>query len=469
MSERTERHTPAPHNNLAREGHESMPIRHSTSLIELGYVVDATAAPEPPPDRRFARRLLVALIAVLSLVTLAGSTRPRPHGLVQLWSVALVGEAQFTIVGDTVVVLGPDSRRLTSYWLATGRKRWSLTLPAEIPYLDVSGADGVLLLAVGLRVTHPAPGNTLSFLSSTVAVDAASGAILWRAPGVGMGWPATGTALLAESSSNGTDTARLRLVRLADGGTVWSRETPDVQRWIALGADAGNPDRVATISSAGDVWVLRLADGTESASGSVDWPPVSPERGDLSDLVAEGDALYVLHSTTNSATVTAYSDRTLQRLWRVTRTAHDNGFYPCGVVLCANGANELLGYDWRTGMVRWSVPGEESAVPAGPGLLITENGTAEVHRSLLDAATGRRLADLGADRPPWKFAGGPFVTLGTSRSQAGRTVVHWVDPRTGKTFTLGTIDGVVDLGCQIADRLLLCVSVPDRLTVTAVG
>jgi len=439
------------------------------SLIELGYVADAGAAPEPPPDRRTARRLLVALIAVLCLAGLAGSTRPRPHGLVQLWSIAHVGEASFTVVGDTVIVLGADSRTLTSYWLSSGRERWSRTLPEDVPYLEVNRDDRVLLLAVGQTLTHPEPDTTLSFFTETIALDAASGATLWRGAGVGSGWPATGTALLQERTPDGASTALLRLVRLADGSTVWSRETPEVQGWTTLGADPRLPDRIATVSSAGDVWVLRLADGTEAASGTVDWPPVSPQRGDYNDLVAEGDGLYVLQSTRGSATATAYSDRTLERLWTVTRPAHDNGFYDCGTVLCANGDDELLGYDWQTGAVRWSAPGQENAMPAGPGRLITEIGGAEVHRSLLDAATGRRLADLGNDRPPWNFTGGTLVMLGASRSQAGRTVVHWVDPATGKTFTLGTVDGAVDSGCQIADRLLLCISVPDRLTVTAVG
>jgi len=340
-----------------------------------------------------------------------------------------------------------------------------------LPFLDVKRDGRVLLLAADLssRPQNKSSDNIYSYFTATIALDAASGATLWRASGVGDGWSATGTALLQELASDGAGTVRLRLVRLADGSTIWSRETPDVQSWTTLGADPGLPDRIATVSSAGDVWVLRLADGTEAASGTVDWPSVAPERGDLANLVAEGDALYVLQSSRGTTTATAYSDRTLQRLWTVTRPAHDNGFYGCGPTLCANGDNELLGYDWQTGAVRWRAAGLENAMLAGPGRLIAESGGPEVHRSLLDAATGRQLADLGNDRPPWNFTGGTLVMLGTSRSQAGRTVVHWIEPRTGETFTLGTIDGVIDLGCQIADRLLLCVSVPERLTVTAVG
>ena len=257
------------------------------------------------------------------------------------------------------------------------------------------------------------------------------------------------------------------MVRLADGGTIWSQETPGVQRWLTLGADPDRPDRVATVDGDGDVRVLRLADGTEAVHGTVEWHPGSSEADDSIDVVAEGDILTVLQWSRNRSTATAYSDRTLRRLWATVQDGNSS-FYGCGAVLCGSSDGEFLGYDWATGKVRWRVQGQDHAMAAGHDLLIAED--TDGRNTLLDAATGRRLADLGIAYPTWGYAGGiPLVTVGISPSQVGRAVVRWVDPRSGETFVLGTMEPVSDRMCKLASRRLLCTGIQGGLTVTAVG
>jgi outer membrane protein assembly factor BamB len=440
------------------------------TLIELGYVdADSAAPPDPPLDRGLTRRVGAAIVLVLCLATLTASVRPTPHGLVLLWSIPQATEANFAVAGDSVFVLGgPNDQTLTGYALADGAKRWSRELPDPVPYIDASDPHVLLLPTAQRVVSFGNDAGSHDFYTETVALDAATGTELWRSPGSGSGWPATGTALLEDRSPDGGGTARLRLVRLADGATVWSRETPGVQRWITLGVDPDHPDRIATVTGDGDVRVLRLADGTDTAGGTVEWDAGSPAAGDFIDLAADGDALYVLRTTRFRSTATAYSAFTLRRLWTAQQPG-GNGAYPCGAVLCIGGIDELFGYDWVTGAVRWRARGLAYAMTSGHDLLLAE-GTAGAQRSLLDDATGRRIADLGSTRPIWNNDGDSVITLGASQTPTGRTVVRQVDPRSGETFLLGTMDPVADQGCTLADRFLLCTTIlPGRLTVTAVG
>jgi outer membrane protein assembly factor BamB len=338
-----------------------------------------------------------------------------------------------------------------------------------VPYFDEGGDGRVLLIANGLHLTAFTGETGGYYFSETIALDATTGAELWRLPGTGNGWPATGTVLLEDKDHDGVGTAGLRLVRLADGATIWNRETPGAQRWVMLGAEPGHPDRVATVDGDGDVRVLRLADGTEAAHGTVDWHPDSPEKGDFTDLVAEADGLYVLHASGNRATATAYSDSTLQRLWTATQTSGTGQFYPCGAVLCAVSTGELLAYDWTTGALRWRAVGHTYARAAGHDLLIAEDRAEPARRTLLDASTGRRIADLGTAQPPWDYGGGALITIDVSPSQVGRAVVRWVNPRTGETLVLGTMDPVNGRTCRIAGRLLFCIGIGSRLRVIAAG
>ena len=439
------------------------------TLIDLGYA-DAGAAPQRPPvDRRLTRRVAAALVVLLCLTTQANSVPPTPRGLRLLWSVIGAREGDVAVVGDAVLTVGgPELRTLSAYGLRDGRPRWSHEMPDPVPYIDAAPDSRVLLLPAGPG-SVPAPGGSADFYTRTIALDAATGAELWRSPGSGNGWAVTGTALLEERDPGNAAVTRLRVVRLSDGATVWSRDTPGVQQWTLVGADPAHPDRVALIDGDGAVWVLRLADGTEAVSGDIAWDPGRPENGDHVTLYAHDDALYVLQTGPDRSAATAYSDRSLSQLWSVNQPSSGGGVYSCGAVLCLGGGSELVAYDWETGAVRWRVQDKEYAIAVGGGLLLTENRDPSARQVLLDVESGRELANLGKGRAPVSFDDSALLMLGSSESALGRTTVTQLDPRTGETFPLGTIEAVADAGCELTERLLLCHHAAGKITVTAVG
>ena len=151
------------------------------TLIELGYADAEPQTPPSPIDRRSARRLLAALVAVLCLATLTASIRPQQQrALVHLWSVPDVQEGKFTVTGDTVVVVsGAGDRTLTGYALTDGTKLWSRESPEEIPIFFADGDSRILLLPTGLR-SAPTAGEEVYFFTETTALDVATGAELRR-------------------------------------------------------------------------------------------------------------------------------------------------------------------------------------------------------------------------------------------------------------------------------------------------
>ena len=435
------------------------------TVIELGYRDTETPSTPRRVDRQLVHRVSAALLVLLCLATLTNSVPPRPRGLHQVWSTYGVGDSGSVIVGDTVVVPGRAGFELVGYALADGHERWHLDLGEPVPVIEPAVGSPVLLVQAGMQTIPLLDGSTQYNFTETVAIDAVTGRTLWRVRGTGSGWQATGTALLQEQTVDGRPT-RLRLVRLTDGSTVWSRATPDLARWLPIGADPADPQRLALVGTGGAVRILDLADGKQISSGKVGWDPPTAQ-GDYQDIMAAGTNLYVTRSR-GKFTLTAYDQETLSPQWTIEPPQNGSSAYSCGPVICLAGIGELIGYDWATGAVRWHIAGVDYAEPAGPGTIITESRGTGRHSSLIDAGTGRVLADLGADRPPAFLGAGSLITLGYTTSLPQRTVVNRVDPRTGRTFPLGTIDAI-DLGCQLSGKLLVCHHPQGKLSVTAVG
>lgn len=439
------------------------------TVIDLGYAGPEVPAPgRPRVGRETLRRGTAGLIVVLCLGLLGASARPQDNGPHTLWSVDDVGESDYTIDGDTVFVVTHSGRlTLTSRALGDGHVRWWRDF-TDLSYVITRPGSGVLLLPSGSQTVADGDMTGYTF-TDTVALDAATGRELWRGPGSPSAQGADGTVLLEENEAGRMTTARLRLVRLTDGATIWSRETPGVQQWVTFGADSEHPDHVATVTAGGDARTMRLADGAEDAHGRIEWDTESP-RDSFIDLAAHGDGLYVLRMSDRSTTAAGYSGGTLSRLWKVTGPARgdDGGVYPCGPVLCMETGAGLTAYDWATGAVRWRDPSQGYAGDIGSGLLTATSADA-TRRSLIDATTGRVITDLGGARTPEGNTGGPVITIAPGRAPAGRTVVRRVDPRTGETFVLGTVDAVADSGCTQAGRYLLCRTLAGKLAVTAFG
>jgi hypothetical protein len=138
-------------------------------------------------------------------------------------------------------------------------------------------------------------------------------------------------------------------------------------------------------------------------------------------------------------------------------------------VVCVTDADGTTGHDWETGEPRWRLPGAGNGYPLREGRLLIEEHSGG-RRTLVEATTGRLLADLGSATPVWDAMGrGTPYLIARTTEPAGRTSVSSFDPATGEVLLRGSIMPVVDYGCQNDGGLLACVTEDDRLVVTDVG
>ena len=204
-------------------------------VIDLGAVSTGGQEPSAPRriDRRTLRRLAVALLAVLCAVTLTGSVIPRSHGARLLWTIPYTDQA-FALTGDSLYLqTNTDGWSLRAYELADGSLRWTKRLagPASIRL----SAAGDVLLPVGVRAGAPESddGNAAGRLTrATVALDAATGTERWRVTGE-VAFSRGERAVVVDRYRRTGDLAALAVVRLTDGGTVWTRAAEAELQWTA--------------------------------------------------------------------------------------------------------------------------------------------------------------------------------------------------------------------------------------------
>ncbi|MEU7901765.1 PQQ-binding-like beta-propeller repeat protein [Actinoplanes sp. NPDC049118] len=448
------------------------------TVIELGLVTDGgdrppSARSRRPIGRAELRRVLVAAVAIVCVLTVTGSARPEPHGPARLWSTPFrEGADTFMVAGGGAYVLSQSGgTRLTAHDLRTGVVRWSNPVPDNADVLGLIQAGVLLLPAAHTTVRFKDPDGLevyREFSRDTIAVDAVTGRQLWRRPGELAA--ATGDrALLTEWNDDGSRVRAMQMVRVADGGTVWSRRAADLETWVTDGRFQIRADRLVTASAKGDVEVFDLADGSPVSAATLPWgrPPAQDSRATA--LTVEGHRLYVEHSDQERTTVTAYDTETLRRLWHI-EPRSPGGAFGCGPVLCLNGPDGTAGYDRDTGELRWRIPGSANAFPLVTGQLLVDDDESGARHHLIDAATGRRLADLGTAAPVWNLGttASPYL-LARTREPAGLMSVSRFDERSGEVLLLGAMPPVIEYGCQSEGTLLACMTQDSRLAVTDVG
>lgn len=444
------------------------------AVIELGFVAshgdEPSAEPARPRRRAELRRVLVALVAVCCVLTVTGSARPHPRGLTQLWSIPYSPEADgYRLIGDTLYVLSQTGeRRLTAHDIRTGAVRWS-TANVEHSSWVTAVEGGVLLMPTSISMISGKDPDGMTYSREvrrdTVAIDAATGRRLWQKAGEFM--TALGDrVLLAEWDETGERARRLRMVRLRDGGTIWSRDRGDLASWSTDTTPGTRPDRLVTVTAQGRVEVIALADGLVVTTGTLPWP--AARNNDYSTITVQGRRFYLDQTVRSRSTVTAYDTDTLRRLWAVEQ-ASSGGSFGCGPVVCILDGKSTSGHDRATGARIWQLSKSTSTYPLANGqLLIDEDNGAR--RALMDAATGRRLADLGTGMPVWDPLGRamPYLVARTTQPP-GRTSVSSFDPATGAVTLRGAIPQTLDFGCQNEADLLVCPTQDNQLIVTDVG
>ncbi len=446
------------------------------AVIELGLVNPDGDEPYAEPGRRplrrpELRRVLVALVAVLCVLTVTGSARPDPRGLTQLWSAPLRQDADtFRLAGDAVYVINQEpSPRLTVYDARTGTVRWSTADIEDTTWLAGIAAGVVLLPAGSTTVSQQEPdgsGSSREFSRDTVALDAATGRKLWRRLGA-MTAPLGDRVLLSEWDEAGERARLLRVIRLRDGAPVWSRANGELDFWTTDTTSGAAAERLVTVTAQGRVEVVAITDGSVVATGRIPWTDRS-QNDDYTTLTVQGRRLYLDQTRQGDSTVTAYDTETLRLLWRVPQ-ASPGGSYGCGPVVCLTDVDGITGHDRETGRVLWRLPGTSNIYPLLDGRLVIDEEPGG-RRSVIHGLTGRRLADLGAAMPVWDGVGrGTPYLLAPTVQPPDRTSVSSFDPAGMAVLLRGTIMPVIEGGCQQEGSLLACQTPDNRLVVTDVG
>ncbi|WFE60697.1 hypothetical protein [Micromonospora sp. WMMD712] len=388
------------------------------TLIDLGEVRgDGEPGPASRPPRAVGRPLRVALAGVLALFVLASSTPVASPA-----SAVLGGRLgiEVVVLDGRVYLLDPGApgadgaREVTAHGTPTGagagvRTLWRTVLPGLGRLGGVQEQDGVTLL-----VDYRTDGV------QTLAVDAGTGERRWQQAGYPVLAAGGGLLLLGDDIERG----ELRSVDPTSGRLRWS--VPGRLGWAAF-ADSdedGAAEQVALVTAAGGIELRDTASGVVRASLVA---PPGGWRGDLQVEVA-GDLLLAFEQDKGEVRrVTAYGLAALDRRWALEQPTFGYAG-ACGPVLCAYAYRgfDLSGLDPATGGIRWTNPRWQTVVAVrGDRLLAIADeqagGTAS-HLGVLDAATGREVADLGS----WDLAfsrtpGGPYY--GTRADRDGRSLV----------------------------------------------
>ncbi|MET8357094.1 PQQ-binding-like beta-propeller repeat protein [Micromonospora sp. NPDC005171] len=411
----------------------------SGSVIDLGELrYDPDPEPMPRPPRAHGRPLRCALVLLLALVTLAAAAVSPPRRAPVMLPARLGSDVM--VDGDLLLLMEPSDTstrqaRLSAYRLPGGEPVWQAPLPAEARYWGMTSLAGVLL-ATGYEI-GPEGRDTL-----TVALDRATGAYRWQQPGTVS--KLTDGNLLLRSGGEALPSS-LRAVDPCCGTVRWqlSGISADVTvRGTELGVD-----RVVLNQLDGPVEVRDAITGAVLARADLRPPDGGPIGLDLTkDLLLAIDR--------GSGTVTAYGLDQLAPRWTRARL-HVDFTLDCGPVLCVRtGNNELQALDPATGEVRWRSTQWGWAWPTGGRLMANLSGVGPLEQYIvLDALTGRQLADLGR----WELfqlgVGGRLV--GIRRHPDGGVLVGELDIAAAKVRIVDVLpDATGD--CQAITGYLMC-------------
>ncbi|WP_435152753.1 PQQ-binding-like beta-propeller repeat protein [Micromonospora aurantiaca (nom. illeg.)] len=404
------------------------------TVIDLGELRDdAPPGPAPRPPHAVGRPFRLLVVLLVALLTLTAATPPRrpvewtlPGGL---------GSAVF-VSGDVVYVVRPDragaggGRELLAY--RGGRERWRSPLPGVGTAVSVWEQDGRVIVA-GRGV-----GDTDW---QTVAYDAATGADVWRRPGIAF---AVGRVLLIQSAGADTTTS-IGGLDPADGRTVW---TAPMTGALGFDAEPAGPARMVSSPARGETVVVDVRTGARLVAR--DLSPARPPTQRRLQIVRG----LLLEFRDGDGTIEAYDLDTLRPRWTAVRKLVGH-VESCGTLLCAVGpAGGMTALDPATGAVRWSVDRWAGvAAERGGRLLVGVPDTGiDDGLAVLDQDDGRLIADLGGWRPvPQHEPGGPL--LATRPLGGGRRLLAEVGLSGDSPSIRGTLTGT---DCTTGVTLLVC-------------
>ncbi|MBG6103020.1 MULTISPECIES: PQQ-binding-like beta-propeller repeat protein [Micromonospora] len=411
----------------------------SDSVIDLGELRhDSDPDPMPRPPRGHGRPLRCALVLLLALVTLAAAAVSPPRRT----PVTLQAQrgSDIMVDGDLLLVMEPVNTstrqgRLSAYRLPGGELVWQAPLSAEARYWGMKPLGG-MLLATGFEI-GPEGRDIL-----TVALDRATGAYRWQQPG-SVSRLADGNLLLR--SGGETLPSNLRAVDPCCGTVRW--QLPPTTAEVSVRDTGHGVDRLVLNQENGMVEVRDATTGAALAHADMR-PPGGARLGiDLID-----DLLLAIDR--GSGTINAYGLDRLDRRW--TRASGPIEFaLDCGPIVCLRtGGNELQALDPATGDVRWRSDRWLWGWPYGGRLMANISGFGPMEQYVvIDALTGRQLADLGKWELYQLDVGGRLV--GIRRHPDGGMLVSELDIAAGKVRIVDVLPDATG-ECQAITGYLVC-------------
>ncbi|MFJ8685084.1 outer membrane protein assembly factor BamB family protein [Micromonospora wenchangensis] len=350
------------------------------TVIDLGEVGHHDE-PTPPPARRPRGRrsaghpAAVALTALLLLLTLAGAA-PGPPRLTPV-PVPDVPEPSHLIVGGLLVLAYPSalspagSRQLTAIDLTDGRVRWETSLSPrhQLVVLEGVGDDVV--------VTTDPGGEPVSMV-----LDHVDGRARWRQPGVAV--PTADGGLLLEDLH--VDRVAVRGVEPATGAARWTVTAGAATVGYRPG-ERGVAELVV-VTSAGQAEAYDVDTGVRRLAF-----PVPPARGDHHHVAQPvGDLLLV---DGEPGRLAGYDLASGRRRWDTPVPTPDGwSVRSCGDAVCLGESFGTRVLDPVTGRVRWTSDWW-APVASVAGRMVGVSADGRQGLALLDAATGRAVAELG--------------------------------------------------------------------------
>jgi hypothetical protein len=236
--------------------------------------------------------------------------------------------------------------------------------------------------------------------------------------------------------------ARARLVGARTGEGSWETPIEDDTSVFAT----GGPARLVIVRATGETAVYDPVDGRTVASGTL---PIS--GGDRVDrtVTVHGALLLLREPRTDATVLRAYTTDTLRPLWTATVAASAEFARDCGPYVCLRVPAGFLAVDPVDGRTRWTAPGRVLSADVGPRL-VTYDRRETADWTLLDALTGRPVADLG----PGAWPGSDLFLRGEAGSS--RTFVARIDPAAGTQRIIGTLPAATPDTCRARLDRLAC-------------
>ncbi|MBB2946277.1 outer membrane protein assembly factor BamB [Actinoplanes lutulentus] len=431
------------------------------AVIELGDMTDARPTPAAGPitaglDRRRIRQSV--LFAVLLLVlACGGAVRPEPPSLRQLWTTPYNSEKSIVLSAEILyMVSGGDRAELEAFSLADGRRLWRWGTDAHLIGVNPAPGGGPVLVSIDPASAGTAGGPAAQASRTTVALRAGSGAELWRRAGEPLWQGIDRTDVMLTEFDPRGGIAAVSRVRIEDGEPIWTSQGTTVREAIVEIA-GGRMNRVITRTTAGDVTVLRHADGTREAAARV-----APIKTGYNDFTARDGRLWVAVSPDDGPTSVG-----VYRLDTLTETRRRDDITDCGTIICSWGQGGFVALDPGNGRELWRGP-EIIASVVTDDRLLTDQQTGGEH-TLLDSRTGRALSGSVHGWVAWADRWDDEVLLlRPSTEPIGRTSVTRIDLRTGRTALLGSLEPLPDQqSCRTTPGYLICTGW-DRVIVAAV-